>query len=406
MIGTQVEREGIIRHGAKMVSAVSEATVPKISVIVRKAYGAGLYAMAGPAFEPDCCIALPSAHIAVMGPSAAINAVHYNQLQAIEDDAGAGGAHRGAARRVRRATSTSCTSPPSWWSTRSSQPEDLRGELIRRFRARGGRACANGRPSTTRSRPSDGRRPPPSEAELLDVAVEAARAAGAELLARWRRPLEVGTKSTPTDPVTRGRHAAPSRRSARCWARRRPHDSILGEEGGADRRAASCAGSSTRSTGPSTSSTACRPSPSASRSRTRRRHRGRGARPRQRRALLGHAVGRAARNGEPITASGCESLRPRARRHRLWLRARGAGAAGAGRLSRAPARPGHPPRRRRRARHVLVRRRPPGRLLRARRQGLGHRRRHADLRARRPGRAHARAAGQASLGRGRAPRRR
>jgi acetyl-CoA carboxylase carboxyltransferase component len=87
MIGTQVERGGIIRHGAKMISAVSEATVPKISVIVRKAYGAGLYAMAGPAFEPDCCIALPSAQVAVMGPQAAINAVYYNQLQAIADDA-------------------------------------------------------------------------------------------------------------------------------------------------------------------------------------------------------------------------------------------------------------------------------------------------------------------------------
>ena len=86
MIGTQVEREGIIRHGAKMISAVSEATVPKISVIVRKAYGAGLYAMAGPAFEPDACIALPSASIAVMGPQAAINAVYYNQLQAIADE--------------------------------------------------------------------------------------------------------------------------------------------------------------------------------------------------------------------------------------------------------------------------------------------------------------------------------
>jgi len=86
MIGTQVEREGIIRHGAKMISAVSEATVPKISVIVRKAYGAGLYAMAGPAFDPDCCLALPSASIAVMGPQAAINAVFYNQLQAIEDE--------------------------------------------------------------------------------------------------------------------------------------------------------------------------------------------------------------------------------------------------------------------------------------------------------------------------------
>jgi propionyl-CoA carboxylase beta subunit len=86
MIGTQVERAGIIRHGAKMISAVSEANVPKISVIVRKAYGAGLYAMAGPAFDPDCCIALPSASIAVMGPQAAINAVYYNQLQAIESE--------------------------------------------------------------------------------------------------------------------------------------------------------------------------------------------------------------------------------------------------------------------------------------------------------------------------------
>src|SRR5215210_1568303 len=83
MIGTQVERQGIIRAGAKMISAVSEATVPKLSVIVRKAYGAGLYAMAGPAFDPDACIALPNSKIAVMGPQAAINAVFFNQLQAI-----------------------------------------------------------------------------------------------------------------------------------------------------------------------------------------------------------------------------------------------------------------------------------------------------------------------------------
>jgi acetyl-CoA carboxylase carboxyltransferase component len=85
MIGSQVEREGIIRHGAKMLTAVSEATVPKVSVIVRKAYGAGLYAMCGPAFEPDGCIALPSAKIAVMGPEAAVNAVFYNRIQAIAD---------------------------------------------------------------------------------------------------------------------------------------------------------------------------------------------------------------------------------------------------------------------------------------------------------------------------------
>ncbi|WP_445614183.1 acyl-CoA carboxylase subunit beta [Geobacillus sp. YF-1] len=80
MIGTKVERAGIIRHGAKMIAAMSEATVPKISVIVRKAYGAGLYAMAGPAFEPDCCLALPNAQIAVMGPEAAVNAVYANKI--------------------------------------------------------------------------------------------------------------------------------------------------------------------------------------------------------------------------------------------------------------------------------------------------------------------------------------
>jgi methylmalonyl-CoA decarboxylase subunit alpha len=85
MIGTDVERRGIIRHGAKMISAVSEATVPKISVIVRKAYGAGLYAMAGPAFDSDCVIALPSAQIAVMGPEPAVNAVFYNKLAELPD---------------------------------------------------------------------------------------------------------------------------------------------------------------------------------------------------------------------------------------------------------------------------------------------------------------------------------
>jgi methylmalonyl-CoA decarboxylase subunit alpha len=86
MVGTAVEREGIIRHGAKMITAVSEATVPKISVIVRKAYGAGLYAMCGPGFEPDATLALPTAMIAVMGAEAAVNAVHFNRIQAIEDE--------------------------------------------------------------------------------------------------------------------------------------------------------------------------------------------------------------------------------------------------------------------------------------------------------------------------------
>lgn len=83
MIGTKVERQGIIRAGAKLIAAVSEATVPKISVIVRKAYGAGLYAMCGPAFEPEACIALPTASIAVMGPQAAVNAVYFNKINEI-----------------------------------------------------------------------------------------------------------------------------------------------------------------------------------------------------------------------------------------------------------------------------------------------------------------------------------
>lgn len=86
MIGKQVEREGIIRAGAKMIMAVSSATVPRISVILRKAYGAGLYAMSGPGFEPEATLALPSAMIAVMGPEAAVNAVFYNKLQALSDE--------------------------------------------------------------------------------------------------------------------------------------------------------------------------------------------------------------------------------------------------------------------------------------------------------------------------------
>ncbi|MUV39845.1 Propionyl-CoA carboxylase [Lentibacillus sp. JNUCC-1] len=86
MIGTKVERAGIIRHGAKMLATMSEATVPKISVIVRKAYGAGLYAMAGPAFEPDACIALPTAQIAVMGPEAAVNAVYANKIAELPEE--------------------------------------------------------------------------------------------------------------------------------------------------------------------------------------------------------------------------------------------------------------------------------------------------------------------------------
>jgi acetyl-CoA carboxylase carboxyltransferase component len=86
MIGTDVERQGIIRAGAKMLTAIAEATVPRLSIIVRKAYGAGLYAFSGPGFRPDVTIALPTAEIAVMGPEAAVNAVYYNKIQSLPED--------------------------------------------------------------------------------------------------------------------------------------------------------------------------------------------------------------------------------------------------------------------------------------------------------------------------------
>ena len=139
MIGTHVERQGIIRHGAKMISAVSEATVPKLSVIVRKAYGAGLYAMAGPAFDPDACLALPSASIAVMGPQAAVNAVFYNQLQAIEDPEER--ARRTDELRREYAEDVDLLHLASELVVDAVvEPEDLRTELARRFALAAGKA--------------------------------------------------------------------------------------------------------------------------------------------------------------------------------------------------------------------------------------------------------------------------
>jgi acetyl-CoA carboxylase carboxyltransferase component len=85
MAGSQVEKEGILEQGKKMIYATSEATVPKQCVVVRKAYGAGIYAMSGPAYGPESTLALPSGEIGIMGPEAAINAVHANRLAAIDD---------------------------------------------------------------------------------------------------------------------------------------------------------------------------------------------------------------------------------------------------------------------------------------------------------------------------------
>ena len=138
MIGSQVERAGIIRHGAKMITAVAEATVPKFSVIVRKAYGAGLYAMCGPAFDPDACLALPTAQIAVMGPDPAVNAVFYNRIQAIEDaDERAAFV---AARRTEYVEDVDLVHLAAELVVDAVvQPEDLRAELVRRLGLAAGR---------------------------------------------------------------------------------------------------------------------------------------------------------------------------------------------------------------------------------------------------------------------------
>jgi acetyl-CoA carboxylase carboxyltransferase component len=85
MVGTKVEQAGIIRHGAKMLYAVSRATVPKITVVIRKAYGAGYYVMNGRAYEPDLIVAWPSAEISVMGPEGAVNIIFRKQIEAAED---------------------------------------------------------------------------------------------------------------------------------------------------------------------------------------------------------------------------------------------------------------------------------------------------------------------------------
>jgi methylmalonyl-CoA decarboxylase subunit alpha len=131
MVGTAVERQGIIRHGARMISTVSQATVPKICVVVRKAYGAGLYAMAGPGFEPDATLALPTAKIAVMGAEAAVNAVYAAKLAQLPEEERAAETARLRAEYdadidiVRLASELVIDD--------IVQPEELRAELTRRF---------------------------------------------------------------------------------------------------------------------------------------------------------------------------------------------------------------------------------------------------------------------------------
>jgi acetyl-CoA carboxylase carboxyltransferase component len=87
MVGTKVEKAGIIRHGAKMLHAVAAATVPKVTVVMRKAYGAGYYVMCGKAYEPDLIVAWPTAEISVMGAEGAVEIVFRKQVEAASDPA-------------------------------------------------------------------------------------------------------------------------------------------------------------------------------------------------------------------------------------------------------------------------------------------------------------------------------
>ena len=137
MVGTAVERQGIIRHGARMMSAMTEATVPKICVVVRKAYGASLYAMAWPGFEPTPA-GPPDREDRGDGCRGRGQRRLRGQARA---------AARGRAGRPRppgcgpstTPTSTSSGSRPSSSSTTSCQPEALAGELGRRFAAARGK---------------------------------------------------------------------------------------------------------------------------------------------------------------------------------------------------------------------------------------------------------------------------
>jgi acetyl-CoA carboxylase carboxyltransferase component len=137
MVGSVVEKQGIIRHGAKMITAISEATVPKICVVVRKAYGAGLYAMAGPGFEPDATIALPTAKIAVMGAEAAVNAVYANKIAALPEDQRAGFVADKRAEYERDIDIMRLASELVVDAV--IEPADLRDELVRRFAAARGK---------------------------------------------------------------------------------------------------------------------------------------------------------------------------------------------------------------------------------------------------------------------------
>jgi acetyl-CoA carboxylase carboxyltransferase component len=132
MVGVAVERAGIIRHGAKMIAAMASAEVPKITVVLRKAYAAGFYAMCAPGFEPRATIALPTATIGPMSAEASVNAVYANKVAAITDDAER--AAYIAARTVEQRADINLLRMASDLVVDAVvEPADLRGELVARL---------------------------------------------------------------------------------------------------------------------------------------------------------------------------------------------------------------------------------------------------------------------------------
>jgi acetyl-CoA carboxylase carboxyltransferase component len=136
MVGVAVERQGIIRHGAKMIAAMASAEVPKFSVVLRKAYAAGFYAMGAPGFEPRATIALPTASIAAMGVDAAVNAMYAARLDTLPEDERAGFL---AERRAEYEADLGLLQVASQLVVDSVvAPEELRAELVARLEAAAG----------------------------------------------------------------------------------------------------------------------------------------------------------------------------------------------------------------------------------------------------------------------------
>jgi acetyl-CoA carboxylase carboxyltransferase component len=137
MVGVAVERQGIIRHGAKMITAMASAEVPRFTVVLRKAYAAGFYAMCAPGFEPRATLALPTASIGTMSAEASVNAVYANKIAAIEDPEERA-AFVAARTEEQQADFTLLRMGSELVVDAVVQPDELRTELGRRLRAADG----------------------------------------------------------------------------------------------------------------------------------------------------------------------------------------------------------------------------------------------------------------------------